>query len=114
MNLKAKTPSEITAWMFEKYSERKDSKWVRLEDAQKEIDFQKARVDVANEMVTSKQKRIDELKQKLQQILKEFKTTNENTSCSLVVEESHNHFCPLKKIIEELLKEEKEAKPHEC
>ena len=37
MNLKAKTPSEITAWMFEKYSERKDSKWVRLEDVKEWI-----------------------------------------------------------------------------
>jgi uncharacterized coiled-coil protein SlyX len=44
-------------------------KWLekKVEDAEKEIEFQKARVDVANEMVTSKQKRIDELKQKLQQ-----------------------------------------------
>jgi peptidoglycan hydrolase CwlO-like protein len=44
-----------------------------IQDAQQEIDFQKARVDVANEMVTSKQKRIDELKQKLQQLIDELK-----------------------------------------
>jgi hypothetical protein len=43
-----------------------------LQDAQKEIEFQKARADVANEMVTSKQKRIDELKQKLQQLVEEI------------------------------------------
>jgi hypothetical protein len=67
---------------------------VRLEDAQKEIDFQKARADVANEMVTSKQKRIDELKQKLQQILKRMPWQAEK-QC---------------REIEALLKEEKEAK----
>jgi len=54
------------------YNELCSNKWVRLEDAQKEIEFQKARANVANEMVTSKQKRIDELKQKLLGLLNEY------------------------------------------
>ena len=55
-------------------------------------------------------KKLENAEQKLQQILHEFKTTNETASCSIAVEELHDHFCPLKKIIEELLKEEKVAK----
>jgi len=50
-------------WLYEE--QKKQQIMELFEDAQKEIEFQKARTDVANEMVTSKQKRIDELKQKL-------------------------------------------------
>jgi hypothetical protein len=89
---------------------------IRLEDAQKEIEFQKARADVANEMVTSKQKRIDELKQKLQQFKNLLSKENEPklhigsanfTNIALF----RMHMEKLRKKFDELLKEEKEAKP---
>jgi len=102
---KAKTILELR---FERNHDVKE-KWVRLEAAQQEIDeWREAVSQIAN---TYRPDEVLELKQKLQQILKEFKTTNENASCSLAVEELHDHFCPLKKIIEELLKEEKGVEP---
>jgi len=58
---------------FDRFYERLKIAESKLEDAQKEIDFQKARVDVANEMVASKQKRIDAVKQKLQPIFEHYK-----------------------------------------
>ena len=91
MNLKAKTPSEITAWTFEKYSERKDSKWVRLEDAQKEI---------------------DKLKQKLQQLIDELghRPSELGTLYSTYQEGWLDAMGLAIQKFEELLKEEKEAK----
>ena len=81
-------------------------------NAQKEIDFQKARVDVANEMVTSKQKRIDELKQKLQQLKHLFSCFIEHIpKHERDVNASYANFIwEINRKFEELLKEE-EAKP---
>jgi hypothetical protein len=86
-----------------------------IEDAQKEIEFQKASADVANKMVTSKQKRIDELKQKLQQeSMLKCKVSDcilwENGDCSYGF--AHRmHYCETYRRVsekfEELLKEEK-------
>ena len=59
---KAKTPSELTAWMFQKYLERKDSKWVRLEDVEEEC--QKCNY---REVVRIRKEKARKLKQKLQQ-----------------------------------------------
>jgi len=98
---KAKTTKEIELYLH--MPECLDWEWVRLEDAEKEIDFQKARVDVANEMVTSKQKRIDELKQKLQQELVKCKKIEKETSSPLWREGARWNI----RLIEELLKEEK-------
>jgi len=91
-----------------------------LENVQKEIGFQKARVDVANEMVASKQKRIDELKQKLQQF-REWLSRRKLSPCKNpheVMSLTKEKFCKdfdrevddILRKFEELLKEEKEAK----
>jgi uncharacterized coiled-coil protein SlyX len=90
-------------------------KWLekKVEDAQKEIDFQKARTDVANEMVTSKQKKIDELKQKLQLLWNtiplDFNLDSGEVSLVGLIDTKRQWRDWLKKF-EGLLKEEK-AKP---
>jgi len=92
-----------------------NEEWVRLEDAEQEIEFQKARVDVANEMVTSKQKRIDELKYKLLRVLDVFPRKRQYfySDSGWVEHYNDDDIDEWKKKFEGLLKEkeEGEAKP---
>jgi uncharacterized coiled-coil protein SlyX len=83
---------------------------VRLEDAEKEIEFQKARADVANEMVTSKQKRIDELKYKLLRVLDVFPRKRQYYDSGWVEHYNDDDIDKWKKKFEGLLKE-RDAKP---